>query len=63
MGHINWETLQALKETHKGIHELLKRYDNEQDVTDEQLAEELRGVKDTLGGLITDWKSYLGHAE
>jgi hypothetical protein len=61
MSHINSDTLQGYKGTHSFIHHLLKRYYEEQTVTDEELVEALETIKRGCAESIEAWKAYLGH--
>jgi hypothetical protein len=61
MGHINSDTLDDYKGTHNFIHNLLKRYYNDQDVTEEELIKALELIKDGCASKIEEWKQYLGH--
>jgi hypothetical protein len=61
MGHINGDTLRVFKEMHNELHNLLKRYHEDQDITEEQLVQMLESVKSTCSTMIPAWKDYLGH--
>jgi hypothetical protein len=63
MSHINGDTLADYKSTHNFIHRLLKRYYEDQNVTDEELVEALEIIKNSCADSIEEWKSYLGHDE
>lgn len=63
MAHINWDTLQDYKSTHKFIHELLKRYYEEQTVADEELVQALESIKKDCASMIEAWKYYLGYED
>jgi len=60
MSHINWETLQDYKSTHNFIHNLLKRYHENQDVTEDELVNALEIIKNGCSQSINEWKDYLG---
>ena len=63
MSHINWDTLQDYKQTHQSIHYLLKRYHDEQTLTEEELVQALEDIKNGCGSMIEEWKSYLGYED
>jgi hypothetical protein len=61
MSSVTWNSLQGAKAYHKSIHELLKRYHDIQDVTDEELIKELERLKSYFASQITDLKNELGY--
>jgi hypothetical protein len=61
MSHINSDTLQGLKVQYNRIHMLLKRYDEEQTVSEDELVNTLRDLKEEFASDIESWKSYLSY--
>lgn len=59
MAHLNQDTLNVFKSIHHDIHHLLKRYHEEQSVTDEELVEELESIKTVSASMINEWDLYL----
>lgn len=60
MSHINSDTLEDYKSTHRFIHYLLKRYREEQTITEEELVEALESIKNDCASQIEYWNNYLG---
>lgn len=59
MAHLNSDTLNVFKSIHHDIHHLLKRYHEEQTVTDEELVEELESIKAVSASMIDNWNQHL----